>query len=123
MEYRQAERIKREERKRQRQSENRLYQVMIETQYGLTTDSISTPDQNSNFTNKQQGVNMAKTTSSTVLERLQRATDLLEKTVESGWSVFQEMWSGINSIDETRNLLLAKLTQAIKSVFPILIET
>ena len=123
LEYRQQQRIRREERKRQRQFENRLYQVMIETQYGITDNSISTPTSNSNFTELEQGVNMAKTTELTALERIQAAMGLLEKTVESGWSLLQEIWSGVNCYGETRNLLLFKLTRTIKSVFPTPIET
>ena len=84
LEYRQEQRIKREERKRQRREENRLYQIMLKTQYGITTNSISPLTQNTNLTNKQQGVNMAENTSSTALERLQTAASVLEKMVESG---------------------------------------
>ena len=67
LEYRQAERIKRESRKRQRQEENRLYRVMIETQYGITDNSISPPSQNSDFTELQQGANIPETLTPSVL--------------------------------------------------------
>jgi hypothetical protein len=47
LEYRQSERVKRETRKLQRQEDNRLYQIMMATQYGLNPaiNSISTPPQ------------------------------------------------------------------------------
>ena len=67
LEYRHELRVKREERKRQRQEENRLYRVMMETQYGITPNSISTPDQNSNFTELEQGVNMEQSQLHSVL--------------------------------------------------------
>ncbi|MBE9044529.1 DUF3854 domain-containing protein [Pleurocapsales cyanobacterium LEGE 10410] len=106
LEYRQAERVKREERQRQRQEENRLYQVMIETQYGLSPDSISTPDQNSNFTNKQQGVNMAPTQSPGILDKFQPTVELLAQIVNGGWSVFQGLINGVTSPNKRQNLPL-----------------
>ena len=84
LDYRQAERIKREERKRQRQEENRLYQVMIETQYGITDSAISTPSQNNNISKLQQGVNMAQSQYPGILDKLKPALALLELTVNIG---------------------------------------
>ncbi|MGL4884348.1 MAG: bifunctional DNA primase/helicase, partial [Waterburya sp.] len=60
LEYRQQERIKREERKLQQREENQLYQIMMATQYGSkrAINSISTPTSEDNISNKQQGVDM-----------------------------------------------------------------
>jgi hypothetical protein len=55
LEYRHEQRVKKEERKLQRQEDNRLYQMMIETQFGISPDPISTPSQNKNIANKQGG--------------------------------------------------------------------
>ena len=55
---------------------------MIETSYGITDSTISTPTQNNDNFNKHQGVNMAQRLSSNVLERLQPAIELLEITTE-----------------------------------------
>ena len=123
LEYRQGSRVKREERKRQRQEENRLYQIMIETQYGITDSAISPPTQNSDLTNIQQGVNMAPTQSPGLLDKIQLTTELLAQIVARGWSIIKGFWNEITSIDETRNMLLFKLTRTIKSVFPSPIET
>jgi hypothetical protein len=60
LEYRHEQRLKREEKKLQRQEDNRLYQVMMSTQFGLGSNSISTPTKNTNIANKQQGVDMAE---------------------------------------------------------------
>jgi hypothetical protein len=43
LEYRHGQRVKREERKLQRQEENRLHQMMMSTQFGITVDPISPP--------------------------------------------------------------------------------
>ena len=105
-------------------SKMRLFRSHLsQTQYGITPDSISTPDQSNDFTELQQGVNMAQTKLASGLERLQAATSLLEKTVELGWSLLQEIWSGVICSYQTQNLLLLKLTRTIKSVFPTPIET
>ncbi|MEM7758113.1 MAG: plasmid replication protein, CyRepA1 family [Cyanobacteria bacterium P01_A01_bin.40] len=60
LKYRHVQRVKREERKRQRQEENQLHQMMMETSYGITDNSISTPTENSDIYHKQEGVNMAE---------------------------------------------------------------
>ena len=101
LEYRQAERIKREEKKRQRQEENRLYQIMLKTQYGTTDNSISPPTQNSNFTNIQQGVNMAQNHSPGILDKLQPITELLAQIVNRGWSIIK----GLSEIESSPHLV------------------
>ena len=70
LEYRDEQRAKREEKKRQRQSENRLHQMMRSTQYGITPNSISAPTENNDISNKQSGVNTSKSQYSSVLDRI-----------------------------------------------------
>ena len=111
LEYREQQRIKREERKLQRQEENRLYQVMMETQYGSTTDSISPPDSNTNISNKEQGVNMDESHSPSILDKIQPAIDLLEKTVNLGRSVVKGLFDGITCQNWILYLLMRKLAQ------------
>ena len=113
LKYRQEQRIKREERKRQRQEENRLYQVMMESQYGLSSsdDSISTPDQNSNFTNKQQGVDMVESHLPRVLYRMQPAIKLWAETVNLGLEVIEGLIDKECCQSRVRNLLIMKLTK------------
>ena len=90
LEYRQQQRIKREK-KRQWQEKNRLYQIMLETQYGITDSAIFTPDQNNDFTKLQLGVDMSKSQSPSVLEKIKPAIELLEEIVSWGWSVIREL--------------------------------
>ena len=115
LEYRQQQRVKREERKRQRQEENRLYRVMMKTQYGLTTDSIFTPSQNSNFTELQQGVNMAQTLSPSVLDKIKPGINLLE-TVGKGLEMVKELVDGVSCPNWIRRLLINWLKHSIKSI-------
>ena len=77
LEHRHELRVKREKRKLQRQEENRLHQMMMETQYGITNNSISTPAENNNISNKEEGVNMTESQSSGVLDRIKPGIDLL----------------------------------------------
>jgi hypothetical protein len=116
LKYRQEQRIKREEKKLQQREENRLYQVMMETQYGLnsTLNSISTPTSNSNITNKQQGVDMPKSKSSSILDQLQPAIDLLEETINLGLEVIERLLDGVNCPNWIQKLLIRKLGQSIK---------
>jgi hypothetical protein len=86
LEYRQSERVKRETRKLQRQEDNRLYQIMMATQYGwnLPDDCISTPPSEDNISNKQQGVDMVESQSPGILEKIQPAIGLLSEMVNLG---------------------------------------
>ena len=95
LEYRQQQRIKREERKRQQKEENRLYQIMIKTQYGITTNSISTPTQNGNISKLQQGVNLPQTQSPRYLEKILPVIDLLE-TVGEGLDLVKVLINEVN---------------------------
>lgn len=117
LEYRQAERIKREERKRQRQEENRLYRVMIETQYGITDSAISTPDQNSNFTNLQQGVNMPKTQTQTILDKIQFTQTLIKVIVDRGRKVIQRLLTPTLSLNLSTELLIRYLNNPMRFIF------
>ena len=113
LEYRQEQRLQREKRKLQRQEENRLYQIMMETQYGLTNpqNSISTPNSNTNIPNKQQGVDMAKSQQPSIIHQLQPAIDLLFETVNLGRSVVKGLFDGITCQNWILYLLMRKLAQ------------
>ena len=77
LEYRHQQRVKREERKLQREEENRLHQMMRSTQYGITPNSISTPAENNNISNKQEGMNMAESLRASLLDKIQSGIYLL----------------------------------------------
>ena len=98
LEYRQEQRLKREKRKLQRQEENRLYQIMMATNYGLPLpkNSISPPDSNTNIPNKQQGVNMSESELPSILDKIQPAIDLLEEIVSLGRSVIKGLIDGVS---------------------------
>ena len=111
--YRHDQRIKRESRKLQRQESNRLYQIMMETQYGLTSseNSISTPNSNSHIPNIQQGVDMAESNFPSILDKLQPAIDLLFETVNLGWSVVKGLFEGITCQNWMLHLIIRKLAK------------
>ena len=116
--YRHDQRIKRESRKLQRQESNRLYQIMMETQYGLTSseNSISTPTQNTNISYKQQGVDMAESNFPSILDKLQPAIDLLFETVNLGRSVIKGLFNGITCQNVLLHLLIRKLAQPMRLI-------
>lgn len=115
LEYRTEQRIKREERKRQRREENRLYQIMLETQYGITPDSISTPDQNNDFTNIEQGVDIAKSQSEGALDKIKPGMNLL-KTVSKGLDLVKGLADILSYPNWMRELLIDWLKYSIKSM-------
>ena len=88
---------------------------MIETQYGITTDSISPPTQNSNFTELEQGVNMDKTPAPGVLEKMEPLIDLLE-TVESGLEMVKGLVDGASCPNWIWRLLIDWLKYSRKSL-------
>ena len=116
LEYRQAERTKREERKRQQQEENRLYQVMMETQYGITPNSISTPDQNNNISKKQQGVDMAQSLSPSILGKIQTALERIEEIADFGLTVVKGLLDRVSCPNSMLDLLIRSLALPIKSI-------
>ena len=116
LEYRQEQRVKREERKLQQQEENRLYQIMMETSYGLTTDSIFTPTQNTNISNKQQGVNMAESKIPSILDKLQPVMTLLEQTVALGLEVIQGFFAVMLGQTMLVKRLIQKLTDPMRFI-------
>lgn len=115
LEYRQGSRVKREERKRQRQEENRLYRVMIETQYGITTDSISIPNQNNDHSKLQQGVNMAQNPSPGILDKIKLTTELLAQIVDRGWSIIKGFWNGITGNQRVPKLLFFSVDKIVRA--------
>ena len=114
LEYRHELRVKREERKRQRQEENRLYRVMMETQYGITPNSISTPDQNNNISIKQQGMDMPTTKTPSVLDKLKPALVLLESTVNLGIEGIKGLVSRKADFNLLPKILIHYLSKPIK---------
>jgi hypothetical protein len=105
LEYRHEQRLKREEKKLQRQEDNRLYQVMMSTQFGLGSNSISTPTENTNISNKQQGVDMAENKSPSVLKQIQPGVDLLN-TVTKGLEVIKQLIEQVTFPTEIWKLLI-----------------
>ncbi|NJO98753.1 MAG: hypothetical protein HC764_24415 [Pleurocapsa sp. CRU_1_2] len=114
LQYRQEQRIQREERKRQRQEENRLYQIMIETQYGITTDSISTPDSNNDNSKLQQGVNMFKSQLPSILDKIKPVMDLLSNIVSLGQSVTIKLVDEVSYENGVALLLIRRLIQPMR---------
>ncbi|MEY2833501.1 MAG: hypothetical protein RLZZ574_2760, partial [Cyanobacteriota bacterium] len=105
LEYRHEQRLKREEKKLQRQEDNRLYQIMRSTQFGLGSNSISTPTENTNISNKQQGVDMAESDVTSVLEQIQPGVDLLN-TVTKGLEVIKGLIEQVTLPNEIWKLLI-----------------
>jgi ribulose bisphosphate carboxylase small subunit len=115
LEYRIESRIKREERKLQRQEENRLYQIMMVTQYGSNPaiNSISTPDLNTNISNKQQGVNILENKSPSFLEKFQPAISLLSEIVDLGLEIIKELFKKTHNQNLLRGIIIRKLAVSI----------
>jgi hypothetical protein len=63
--------------------DNRLDQIIMATQYGANSaiKSISTPCQNKNIANKQQGVNMLESQSNSIIDQFQPTIRLLLETI------------------------------------------
>lgn len=94
LEYRQQQREIKEERQRQKQEENRLYRIMMATQFGIEYDEpdlISTPPDNNNIPIKEQGVDMAEIDITSAFERMNAAPLLLEEIGDLGRSVIKEL--------------------------------
>ena len=108
LKYRHEQRLKREERKRQQQEENRLYQIMLSTQYGLTNNSISTPDSNTNISDKQSGGNMAESQSLKALDKLRLTIDLFGSIVSLGESLIKGLFGNTNYAYYVQKLLIIK---------------
>jgi hypothetical protein len=123
LEYRHEQRVQREERKLQRQEDNRLYEMMIETQFGISPDSISTPDQNKNIANKQGGVDMPESHSNRRIEKFKPTICWLSETINLGLEVFKGLMSGVSGQNGIQKLLINQLGQLSKFMPLNLIET
>lgn len=90
--------------------------MMIETQYGLSSSeiSISTPDLNNDNSNKQQGVDIAGSHSSSVLDNLQSTAELLAQIINRGWSVIQGLIDGVACTSGVRKLLIRQLVRPME---------
>jgi Domain of unknown function (DUF3854) len=115
LEYRHEQRLKREEKKLQRQEDNRLYQIMRSTQFGLGSNSISPPTENTNISNKQQGVDMAESEVASVLEQIQPGIDLLN-TVAQGFELIKGLIDRVNCPNWIWNLVIDRLGRSIKFI-------
>ncbi|MEN9870817.1 MAG: hypothetical protein RLZZ171_1805, partial [Cyanobacteriota bacterium] len=115
LEYRHEQRMKREEKKLQRQEDNRLYQIMRSTQFGLGSNSISPPTENTNISNKQQGLDMAESEVTSVLKQIQPGVDLLN-TVAQGLQVIKGLIDGGSCPNWIWKLVLDGLGQFIKFI-------
>ena len=113
--YRQQQRVRREERKRQWQEKNRLYQIMLETQYGIKPDSISTPTPNKDFTELEQGVDMPKSQSKSALDKVKPVINLF-KTVNKGLDLVKGLADVLSYPDWIRELLVSWLIISLKSM-------
>jgi hypothetical protein len=114
LEYRQQERFKREQKKLQRQEDNRLYQMMMSNQFGIPSDPISTPCQNKNIANKQEGVDILKSQSNSIIDKFQPMTHLVSETINLGLQVFKGFISGVSGQKEIQKLLIWQLGQLSK---------
>jgi hypothetical protein len=111
LEYRHEQRVQREQKKLQREEDHRLYQMMMSSQFGITSEPISTPCQNKNITNKQQGVDMAESQSKSRIEKFNPSVCLLSETINLGLEVFQGFISGVNGQKGIQQLLIWQLRQ------------
>lgn len=87
LEYRHEQRVQREQRKRKRQSDNRLYQMMMATQYGSISaiNSISTPCCLLEISSFKEGVDMLQGQSNSIIEQFKPTICLLlERAKKSG---------------------------------------
>jgi hypothetical protein len=123
--YRQQQRILKEERQQQRQSENRLHQIMMATQYGFNcpTEAISTPTGNNNIPNKQQGVDMAENITLSILEEIQPALTLLAELVDGGKQVIQKLFASTLNLNLVPKILIYYLNRPMKCLNNSSIET
>ena len=121
--YRHGQRVQKEERKLQRQEDNRLYQMMMATQFGLTAEPISTPTSKDDISNKQQGVDMLESQSKSIIEKFQPTICLLSETINLGLEVFKGFISEVSGQKDIQKLLIWQLGQLSKFMPLNLIET
>jgi hypothetical protein len=118
LKYRQQQRILKEERQRQRQSEKRLHQIMMATQYGIgsPTEAISTPSGNNNIPNKQQGIDMAQSNTPWVIEKMQSSLTLLRGLVDLGRDVIRGLFPSTLDLNLIQKVLICYLNSPMKFV-------
>jgi hypothetical protein len=118
LKYRQQQRILKSERQRQRQEENRLHQIMMATQYSIDyqTKSISTPTGNNNIPNKQQGIDMAESNTTWVIEKMQASLSLLTELVDRGTDVIQELFPPTLELNLVHKVLIRYLNNPMNFI-------
>jgi len=97
--------------------------MMMSTQFGITPEPISTPDQNKNISNKQQGVDMLEIQSHSIIDQFQPTIRLLSETINLGLEVFKGFISGVSGQKGIQKLLIWQLGQLSKFMPLNLIET
>jgi hypothetical protein len=83
----------------------------MSTQFGLTAEPISTPYQNKNIANKQEGVNMAQSQSSNVLDKTKPGIELL-KTVAQRLEMIKKL---VDRVSYSTKIMRKKLIDFLKS--------
>ncbi|MGB5715134.1 MAG: plasmid replication protein, CyRepA1 family, partial [Waterburya sp.] len=125
LKYRQQQRILKEERQRQRQSENYLHQIMMATQFktDYPTEAISTPSGNNNIPYKQQGIDMGESHTPWVIEKMQATLTLLTDLVDLGKDVIRGLFPPTLDLNPIQKVLIRYLNNPIKFVTHSSIET
>jgi len=118
LKYRQQQRILKSERQRQRQSENRLHQIMMATQYdlGSTTEAISTPTVNNNIPYKQQGIDIAESHTISIIEKMQGSLTMLTNLVVLGREVIRELFLPTLDLNPIPKVIISYLNNPMKFV-------
>ena len=125
LEYRRQQRILKEERRRQRQEENHLYQIMMETQFGInySVNSISTPPDNNNISIKQKGIDMAEVQSPSMLDNLLSSMATKEQIMSLGVEIIRGLYSQQGNFFSLVSGLISYLIQSMVLMFDKLTET
>ena len=125
LQHRQQQRIIKEEKRRQRERENYLYQIMMANQFGFDypTEPISTPTDNNNIPNIQQGVDMLESHTPTVLEKMQVTLTLLTDLADRGMEVIRGLFSPTFNLNPILQVLISYLNHPMKFIPHNSIET
>ena len=114
LEYRHEQRLKREEKKRQREESNRLHKMMMETQYGITDNSISTPTENKDISELQGGVNIDEDSTSRLLEKAKAILPVLIELENTGRIIVRELFLPTRKLRLIQKALVRYLNNPMK---------